>query len=280
MAEVNPKDNATFAIKAPALPTRMILHGLEGFGKTSMGCFTPNPVFLMVGKETGLWTLMENGLVPPTPHVAKPAATWPELKAAILGEILLKNHDRKTLVVDAITGCDRLLTEWITEKNFEGSSEKFNSYGKGIEACVGEWDKILELFEQVRREKKMSIILLAHTKVATFKTPDGDYDRYTVDMHQKLWNATFKWADCVLFGQFETFIKEEKGKRAKGIGGQTRILKCERAATHDAKNRLGLPEEIDCGDGPEAAWQALATAIKKARAEAKYPPSQSGQGKE
>ena len=47
----------------------------------------------------------------------------------------------------------------------------------------------------------------------------------------------------MLFAQFETFAVKSKGAmKAKGAGGQDRIVCTQRSAGWDAKNRYGLPD--------------------------------------
>lgn len=59
----------------------------------------------------------------------------------------------------------------------------------------------------------MTIFALCHTKVKPFKNPLGPhYDRFQPDMHEKTWGLSHKWADAVLFGNFES------GSLSKGFG--------------------------------------------------------------
>ena len=45
------------------LPSRIVVYGPEGSGKTSLGAPAPKPFFLMSRGETGLLTLLDFGLV-------------------------------------------------------------------------------------------------------------------------------------------------------------------------------------------------------------------------
>src|SRR5688572_14909937 len=111
----------------------------------------------------------------------------------------------------------------------------------------------------------MMVICLVHTKVGPYKNPEGpDYDRFVPDMHAKTWSLTHKWADAVLFGNFFLATKKE-GSKQIGIGGQERVLYTEKRAAYDAKNRLGLPEEIGMGNSGGEGWTAFRDAVKAAR---------------
>ena len=50
------------------LPSRIVVYGTEGIGKTSLGASAPRTIFLMTRGETGLLTLLDSGRIPPTPH--------------------------------------------------------------------------------------------------------------------------------------------------------------------------------------------------------------------
>src|SRR5947208_2512002 len=96
---------AAVSSSGSGLPNRCILHGVEGVGKTSLGCCAPRPVFLMTRGETGLLTLIDAGRVPPTPHFPE-VLTWQNLLDGI--EALTREpHEFRTLVIDTMNGCER-----------------------------------------------------------------------------------------------------------------------------------------------------------------------------
>ena len=122
--------------------------------------------------------------------------------------------------------------------------------------------------DRLRTERKMTVLLLCHTRVRPFRNPEGpDYDRYQPDVHEKTWGLSHKWADCVLFGNFETTVQVDKAdaKKGKGTGGACRLMYTERHAAYDAKNRLGLAPEIEMGSSPAEAWANFLGAIKAGR---------------
>lgn len=249
------------------LPNRVILHAVEGLGKTSFGANAPAPLFLMARGETGLETLIDSGQLGATPHLPE-LQTWQETLSA-LNALRSQEHAFKTIVLDTLNGFERLCHEHVCEVSFNSdwTDKGFASYGKGPEVALPEWRMFLSLLDKVREERGCSILCLAHTKVKTFKNPEGpDYDRYTVDMNDKTWGLTHKWADMVLFGNFLTETKKEKGDvRAKGMGGQDRVLYTERHAAFDAKNRHGLPEEIDLGRNGSEGWSNFVSALRAGR---------------
>lgn len=261
------------------LPSRVIMHGTEGIGKSSFGAFAPKPIFAMTKGETGLLTLIDNGLVPETPHFDECMA-WRDVLGCV--EWLTRNqHDYRTLVIDTINGAERLCFEHVARSQFDGSMLRFLDYGKGPDKAQEDWITLLTALDRLRANKRMAIIALCHTRVKTFKNPTGnDFDRYSPDMHDKTWGLTHKWADIVLFATFETFADKERGAlKAKGTSSARRLLYTTRTAAWDAKNRVGLPEEIVMYPGPDGGWKAFVQAVKVARAQRPAAPTPtSGEG--
>lgn len=260
--------------KARTRPNRVILYAVEGYGKTSLACQFPEPVVLMSKGEDGLRKLLANGLVPETAHFDDEASNWNEALMA-LGELVVNNGGGfKTLVVDTLNGMARLCIDHVTNTQFNGSAEQFNSFGRGYKPAAAEWEKLKDKLTSLN-EKGMTILLLAHADVKSFKNPEGtDYDRYTARMpHATMWEPMQEWADMILFGQLETFVKADdpKAKKGKALGGQNRLLYCQKTAVADAKNRHNLPAVISCGIGAENAFAALAKAIRDGREAAQVP---------
>lgn len=258
--------------KGSKLPNRYVLHGLEGWGKTSFAAHFPSPIFIQSKGETGLETLIDANQLRETPHFPE-CKTWEETLGAI-DYLATSDHEFKTLVIDTVNGAERLCHEHVCSRDFQNdwTDRGFLSYNKGFEVSLSDIRGFLSALDNVRAAKGMTVFLLCHTKVKNFKNPDGpDYDRYQPDMHEKTWGLVHKWADVVMFGAFSATVVGQRGKeetdvskRGKGTGGQTRILYTSRRAAWDAKNRLGLPEEIDMGHSPAEAFASFKAEIKSA----------------
>lgn len=254
--------------KGSGLPNRYILHATEGWGKSSLGAHMPKPIFIQTGSETGLETLIDSNRIPDTAHF--PAVqSWEDLLGAI-ETLTVDEHQFRTLVMDTLNGAEALCHQFICHRDFadEWGNKGFGSYNKGYEVSLPEWNNLLKALDRLRSERKMTIFLLCHTKVKPFKNPEGpDYDRYQPDVHEKTWGLSHKWADCVLFGNFEITVQVEKAdsKKGKGAGGAYRLMFTERHAAYDAKNRLGLPSEIEMGNSAAEAFANFMTAVKAGR---------------
>ncbi len=218
----------------------------------------------MADGETGYLTLYNHGLVPERPQLL--VDSWLDGLAQV--DTLVKDPGGiKLLALDAIGGFERLCHQYVCDTLFRSDwTEKgFASYQKGYEISMHEWLKLLAGLERLRFQHCVDVLFLGHAKVSPFKNPMGaDFDRYVCDCHHKTWGVTHKWADAVLFGTFFTVVDTAKpsDKKGKGIGGTQRILYTERRDAFDAKNRFGLPQEIDIPDDRTKAWDTLAAHLK------------------
>jgi hypothetical protein len=247
------------------LPSRILLHAPEKWGKTSFAAQAPRPIVLMTRGEDGLRSLIDAGQLPETAHLDGCAEAWADV-LAVLHELIVKEHAYQTLVIDTLNGAERLCHEHICERQFGGdwSERGFNSYQVGYRAAVAEWLKLLQALDRLREARNMGLLLLCHSKISSFRNPEGpDYDRYVPDLNKETWGVTHKWCDMVLFGQFETYLdSKDHTRKSKARGGQQRVLLTERHAAYDAGNRQGLPAEIELGDSPSQAWEAFRAALK------------------
>lgn len=254
------------------LPNRYGLHGAQGFGKTSLAAYSNAPIFAMTRGETGLRTLIDAGQLPPTPHFPE-LETWPDLLAAVK-MLRTDDHPYKTFVLDTANGAERMMHEYVCARDFGGDwgDSGFNSYQKGYDVALADWRLFEAELDKLRTEKGMTIFFLLHTRINTFKNPSGaDYDRYIPEMHKSTWGLTKGWLDCILFGNFEVVVKQGKKevdatKKGKAAELSQRIVYTNsNNPTFDAKNRMGLPDEIEMGDSPQEGWQNLADAIRSSR---------------
>jgi hypothetical protein len=251
-------------------PGAYVLHGQEGVGKTSFGAYAPKPIFLQTKGEAGLDTLIDAGQLPEIPHFAGETQDWSELLNQITW-LLTAEHDHKTLVIDTLGGAESLCHEHVCKRDYQGKwgDDGFMSYRKGYDRSLVDWRQLLNGFDKLRTDKGMAILALCHTAKVTFKNPEGtDYERYEPAFaHRGTWGVTHKWADCVLFLNFHVQVEKDskKATKGKGVGGQVRMIYTEHHAAYDAKNRFGLPEEIDAGESGKEAWDNFATALKDAR---------------
>lgn len=254
------------------LPNRYVMHAVEGFGKTSFAAQCPKPIFIQSRGETGIQTLIDANRIKETPYFPE-AQNWMQFLGCI--ETLIEEpHEYRTLAIDTLNGAERLCHEHVCMRDFSGdwSDKGFASYQKGPEVALSEWRLFLSLLDRLRTQKRMTIFILCHTKVAPFRNPLGaDFDRYQPDVDKRTWSLTSKWCDAILFCNFDaavSAIRENKKtgeQKGKGSGGKIRMMYTEHDAAYDAKNRLGLAPEIDMGESAAEAFKNFMEAVKAGR---------------
>lgn len=245
-------------------PTRLLLYALPGWGKTSFAAQAPSPVFLMTRGETGLEMLIDAGELPETPHFPSDFQTWSELLAAI-DWLTTNDHPHRTCIIDTANGAARLAGEDICRREYGGNWKDFEDYGRGWKSASPLFGTILDRLDKLRSVRQMSVIFLAHAKIRNAPNPEGgDYQKYTPDLVESVWGLLDRWCDAILFGRYEVFVDKEGQKhKARGLGH--RIMQTSCRATFDAKNRFGLPEEIDGGTSAAECWGNFLAAMKQGK---------------
>jgi len=245
------------------VPPRGVLAAVEGWGKTTIAAQAPKPLILMSEGETGYETLLGAGLVPDVDR-AGPITSWEELLSTI-DYLLANDTGHKSLWLDELGGFERLCHHHVGRRDFSGDMgpKGFLSFHKGYDMAVNDWCGLLQRLERLHREKHMSVWLLSHVQVRPFRNPlDEDYDRFVADCHGKTWKPTHGWADVVLFGRFEEIADKDKDGRVRGKGGWQRVIETQRRAAWDAKNRYGMPEQIEIPNDHTQNYKAISQALK------------------
>lgn len=230
--------------KTDKRPDVIVVHGVEGVGKSAFAAQFKEAVFMMSENETGIVKLRENGLVPEIGWFPQ-FTSWESLREATK-EVKYTADRPRTLVVDTVNGIESLLHAHICQTKYAGDWGKkgFANYDEGPRASVPVWREWLADLDAVR-SAGTTIVLLSHTKAVKFRNPEGaDFDRYVAEMHAETWSATRKFADMILFLNFHVEVLDAKDNRGKGVGGTSRVYHTQRGAAWDAKNRHNLPAKF------------------------------------
>lgn len=237
-------------------PRRVLLYGVEGIGKSSFGAQAPNAIFLPI--ETGLDDI---------DCASMPLVTSWNQAMESLKELYLEQHEFTTLVIDSLDWLEALIWESVCASKPVSNIEEFG-YGKGYVKAIEYWRELLQGLTLLRDDKGMCIVLLAHSKVETFRNPEGeDYDRYMPRLHKLASSILREWCDEVFFASYKTFVKQSPGdgglktSAKKPVGGDLRVLKTTEKPAHMAKNRLDMPDEIPFTKG--ASWDEYARYFRK-----------------
>lgn len=229
-----------------------MVYGQEGIGKSTFGASAPAPIFIQT----------EDGLGEIDCHKFPLAKTFDEVIAELTA-LRDEEHNYRTVVIDSLDWLERMVFDEVCKEYGVKSIEKADGgYGKGYVHALVYWRKVLTLLDELRDERGMASILLAHAKIERFEAPDYNaYDRYTPRLHRNAVNLISEWADAEMFATQRMRISKDGENRviASPIGadGGERILRTIGIPACSAKNRFGLPCEIPLS------WDAFMIAYQK-----------------
>lgn len=228
-----------------AEPPRLLIHGVPGVGKTTFAAGAPEPIFVPL--ENGLGTLDVAKL--PVPETF--ADVWSYLEL-----LLNEQHDYKTLVIDSIDWLQTLIHDEVCRTHGLKDIEQME-YGRAYKFALPIWRSYLNMLDKLHRQG-MIIINIAHTQVKRFTPPDMEsFDRYQIKLADKAAALVTEWHDVILFANFIVSTKTDKRQVTRGVGTGQRTAYTTEKPAYIAKNRLGLPDQIDLS------WQALVSAVGK-----------------
>lgn len=229
------------AAKAP----RALVYGVEGIGKTTFAAGAPEPIFICTEDGLGSLDVAHFPLVEKTDDVMQ-----------AIGTLYESEHPYRTVVLDSVDWLDNAVVREI-ENKYEA---KDLAYGKGAVIAADKWRDILTGFNALRNDRGMSVILIAHTTIKRFDSPETEpYDRYQPKLQERTSSIIREWCDAVLFANYKTIVrKSEVGfnkEVARGISTGERLLYTNERPAYMAKNRYALPDSIPMS------WDAFAQAI-------------------
>ena len=218
---------------------KVVIYGPEGIGKSTFASKFPNPLFIDTEGSTKHLDVART----------QPPTSWTMLFSLVKS---FKDNPMgyQTLVIDTADWAERLCTEHICSKKENIAGIEDFGYGKGYTYLAEEFGRLLNSLEDII-DNGINIVITAHAFMRKFEQPDeiGAYDRWELKLQKKTAPLLKEWADMVLFANYKTYVVNvdnqgaAKGKN-KAQGGK-RVMYTTHHSCWDAKNRIGLPDELD-----------------------------------
>ena len=225
-----------------AEPFRLLLHGVEGIGKSSFSAQAPDPIFIQT--EDGLGQI-------DVPRF--PLAESFDAVTGYLNDLLTEKHDYQTVVIDSVDWLEKLAVHKILEDNPKMTTLADFGYGQGYARLIPLFEQIIDLFNRLRREKKMNIVCVAHTRMEKVEDPNGpSYDQYAPRLDKRINGMMREWSDLIAFATVAISRSTEKdgfkervvAKSVKDQTGNDRVLILESTPAIVAKSRYRLPVKM------------------------------------
>lgn len=218
------------------LPARRasMIYGQGGVGKTTFAASFPEPLFIQ-GEQGS--SQLENCARFPVPE------TWSDVLVQVRSA---PATGCKTLVIDTLDGCERLLWQEVCREGKAKSIETVGGgFGKGVARSAEKLkNELLPALDECLA-KGVAVLLLSHCVIKRHNDPSGaSYDRWAPAMAQAAWGAAYVWADNVLFAELEVVTSAES-EGGKAIVTGRRVLRTTQTGGFLAKNRRGMPPTID-----------------------------------
>ena len=224
---------------------RIMLYGVEGIGKTTFAAGAPAPIFICT--EDGLGSLQVDHF-----PLAKKAS---DVLDAI-GSLITEDHGFGTVVLDSVDWLDNMI--WADVESTHDAKDL--AYGKGAMIVADRWREVLAGLNTLRNDKGMVVILIAHTQIKRFDSPEVEpYDRYQPKLQERSNAILREWADAVFFANYKTIVKKDdvgfNKTTNRGISTGERLLFTSERPAYMAKNRYNLKESLPMS------WESFAQAI-------------------
>lgn len=214
-------------------PLKVVIYGAEGIGKSTFASQFPEPLFLDTEGGTSSLNIKR----------VKCGSSWEYLLSCV-NEVIKNPSICKTLVIDTADWAESLCTKYVCEKYRKSNIEEFG-FGKGYVYLQDEFSKLLTALDKLI-ELGVNAVVTAHGKPRKFELPEeaGQFDRWEMKLTKQVAPLLKEWCDMLLFCNYKTYVVTTENNTKKAQGGK-RVVYTSHHACWDAKNRYGLPDELD-----------------------------------
>jgi hypothetical protein len=237
-----------------ARPSRVVVYGPGGVGKSTLCSYAPAPAFLDLERGTGELEVTRDE-----------PSSWLDLRGKLARLQTAELGGLRTLVIDSATiaekmACDHVIATRPADKHgTKANSIESYSWGKGWGYVAEEFDALLADLDRLVA-RGLNVILIAHAIDARTPNPEGeDWLRWEPSLYPgtsrgvgNIRNAVVQWADHVAFVTFDVSVSSGK---ASGVG--TRTVHTLELPTHVAKSRRRGGSWPFTFDEPGKLWTEL-----------------------
>ena len=211
-------------------PHFVAIYGTPGVGKSTFAADAPKPIFID----------LEDGTEAMNVTRIKPANL--EEFYNTLSELRESEHGYESIVIDTL---DHLVDKYIVPSVEKKAGKEISKmkWGSGFTAIKAELALMVSRLEDLRINKRMNVILVAHAKIKATNNPSltEDYDKFQLRMNEGAAALITQEVDTLLFANYEIFTHETEIGKVKGIGDGRRVIHTICMPSYDAKNRFNLP---------------------------------------
>lgn len=249
IAEANPNE-----------PIKLLIYGIEGIGKTTLGAKSDSPIFIAVEGRVGK-IRDENGN--PIKYF-KGIKTFDDVLNAVQ-QLKKMDHGFKTIVLDSADWIEKLCHAKVLKDSKKPTKSIITTdggYGAGYRMSQTFHSELISELSELS-ELGMNIIITAHYHVREVRDPEMPdvYDAYEIKCHEYVSSLWREWVDCIFFARFETFVKPgNEDSKTIAQGTSRRIVFTEKRPSYQAKNCYKLPNELEF---TEDFWKNLKAFISK-----------------
>jgi hypothetical protein len=222
------------------VPDLMVIYGVEGVGKTTFASKASKALFLDL-----------EGGSKRVPGVKRVGSDFTALSQVwlFLNWFYESDHGFETLVIDSLSEFERMAhAQTCQEEGVAHIEDVGGGFNKGYTVALKQWSLLREGIKRIQQKRGSNVIFIGHADVRTFTDPttNSSYDRYQLKLGKPAGAFMREWVDFIGFSNFQTWTKgKENAAKHKAFGSEKRRLFTERRPAWDAKNRLGLPLEME-----------------------------------
>ena len=269
--------NATTEIPNSGIFT--LLYGPPGEGKTTFASQFPKPLFIITNGETGIYSAKKTsvadksipvleleGLFAVIPKLTGHPA-WDKLTTT-LDTFLKGNHDRRTIVIDTLSGLESLCFQHCASLKFDGDmasrhQDSWNHFANGPHTAARLYwqNEFLNKCIDIIR-KGYNIVLIGHSNLRLQVNPNGvDFNLYNIELTPKILTYTNKIIHHIWFFGREQIFHTEQGTKKKKVLSNDRFIGMNTTTWYTAKNWNNIQNPIECGNSPQETYANLTKQI-------------------